>query len=312
MSAFGLALATFGLSFTIGPLLGGYLVHVDEVKHVEDDNDGATQNSESVGNHDQSRFIDPVGQHRVFVASLLLAILDLFYIHFLLPESLASKREGPEYDPSFTCDGGDESESSDNGPSSSNAVAAHSSVSNVPHPAGSGVSRRVSAAWSNPLEGVRFLATKPLLGTVGRVVFLYYTALHAVVSTLVLYAERQFHLGPRRLGELMAALGLSTMLSEAVLVRIAITLFGETRCIRIGLASFATQCLLLAVADEPWHLFACAVFAMAGNLVYPSVSTLVSSNVEPDMVGRALGAVNGVKSLTEGAQCVLNLCWLYL
>ena len=98
----------------------------------------------------------------------------------------------------------------------------------------------------------------------------------------------------------MAALGLSTMISEAVLVRIAIPLLGETRCMRIGLVSFALQCVLLAVADKPWHLFACAFLAMAGNLVYPSISSLVSSSVEPEMVGRALGAVNGVKSLTEG------------
>ena len=101
---------------------------------------------------------------------------------------------------------------------------------------------------------MRYLTTDPLLSTIGRVTFLYYTALHAVVSTLVLYAARQFHLGPQRLGELMAALGLSTMVSEAVLVRIAIPLFGETRCMRIGLASFALQCVLLAVADSPWHL----------------------------------------------------------
>jgi DHA1 family tetracycline resistance protein-like MFS transporter len=98
----------------------------------------------------------------------------------------------------------------------------------------------------------------------------------------------------------MAALGLSTMLSEAVLVRVAIPAMGEKRAMRVGLASFAMQCVLLAVADSPWHLFACAALAIPGNLVYPSVSSLVSATVKPDMVGRALGAVNGVKSLTEG------------
>ena len=30
VAAYGLALATFGLSFTIGPLLGGYLANVDD------------------------------------------------------------------------------------------------------------------------------------------------------------------------------------------------------------------------------------------------------------------------------------------
>jgi DHA1 family tetracycline resistance protein-like MFS transporter len=90
------------------------------------------------------------------------------------------------------------------------------------------------------------------------------------------------------------------MVSEAVLVRIAIPALGEKRAMRVGLASFAMQCVLLAVADRPWHLFGCAFLAIPGNLVYPSVSSLVSTTVRPEMVGRALGAVNGVKSLTEG------------
>ena len=106
--------------------------------------------------------------------------------------------------------------------------------------------------------------------------------------------------GPERLGELMAALGLSTMLSEAVLVRVAIPALGESRSMRVGLISFTLQCTLLAVAGSPWQLFMCAVLAIPGNLVYPSISSLVSTSVKPEMVGRALGSINGVKSLTEG------------
>lgn len=323
VAAYGLALATFGLSFTIGPLLGGYLANVDDegngqggrnwmkMFNMEDEDEShaeSTESHHSSNGHShlgsQNSDIHPLGQHRVFVTSLILAILDLFYIHFLLPESLNSKRDELEHAPGLidVSVGGrdDDSDTINDDTPSSTAVAATSSTSNVPHPAGVGVSRRASSSWWNPFDSVRYLMTDPLLSTIGRVTFLYYTALHAVVSTLVLYAARQFHLGPQRLGELMAALGLSTMVSEAVLVRLAIPLFGETRCIRIGLISFALQCVLLAVADSPWHLFACAFLAMAGNLVYPSISTLVSSTVRPEMVGRALGAVNGVKSLTEG------------
>jgi hypothetical protein len=47
-------------------------------------------------------------------------------------------------------------------------------------------------------------------------------------------------------------------------------------------------------------VFVCALFSMLGNLVYPSLSSLVSGSVEPDAVGEALGALNGVKALTEG------------
>ncbi|KAL3784662.1 hypothetical protein HJC23_012178 [Cyclotella cryptica] len=91
------------------------------------------------------------------------------------------------------------------------------------------------------------------------------------------------------------------MLSEAVLVRVAIPALSERRAMRVGLASFSMQCILLAVVDSPWHLFACDALAVPRNLVYPSVSSLVSATVRPDMVGRALGAVNGVKTAVMAA-----------
>lgn len=304
VAAYGLALATFGLSFTIGPLLGGYLANVDDdgkeqVKSNEDS--GETINHSHEHYTHSSSDIHPLGQHRVFITTLVLAVLDLFYIHFLLPESLHNKRGEQEQSTGVNVSvDGDARGGTHANRSHSTTMAAVSSESNAALPAGVGVSRRASSSWWNPLDSIRYLTSDPLLSTIGRVTFLYYTALHAVVSTLILYAARQLHFGPHRLGELMAALGLSTMVSEAVLVRIAIPALGEKRAMRVGLASFAMQCVLLAVADRPWHLFGCAFLAIPGNLVYPSVSSLVSTTVRPEMVGRALGAVNGVKSLTEG------------
>lgn len=69
---------------------------------------------------------------------------------------------------------------------------------------------------------------------------------------------------------------------------------------RLGLAAFFIQCLVLGFAYEGWQLFICVLISMLANLVYPSLSSLVSSAVAPDMVGEALGAINGIKALTEG------------
>lgn len=135
---------------------------------------------------------------------------------------------------------------------------------------------------------------------VGYIAFLYYTSLWAVVSTLTLYAAKRFQMGPERLGELMSALGLSTMISEAVLVRIVVPSIGEKKSMRIGLAAFAIQCIVLGFAYEGWQLFICVLLSTVANLVYPSLTSLVSSSVAPEMVGEALGAINGVKALTEG------------
>ena len=306
VSAYGLALATFGLSFTIGPLLGGYLADGERSRwwDVLDSSDSGRRRMVWSSN---MREMDAEGQHRVFVMSFVLAVVDLMYIYFVLPESIHfQSKEFYSNDHSSNNNlynlHEEDYEGQNNNDESINPTSkelASTASESQPHPAGVGVTRRTSF-WFNPLDSIRYLTSDPLLSIIGRLTFLYYTALHAVISTLVLYAVRQFHLGPHRLGELMAALGLSTMISEAVLVRIAIPILGEKLSMRVGLISFTLQCTLLAVANRPWHLFACAVLAIPGNLVYPSVSSLVTTTVSPERVGRALGAVNGVKSLTEG------------
>ena len=88
------------------------------------------------------------------------------------------------------------------------------------------------------------------------------------------------------------------MVSEAVLVRIVVPAIGEKRSMRFGLACFVMQCALLGVAYEGWHLFLCVLVSMGSNLVYPSLTSLVSEAVGENMVGEALGAINGVKALT--------------
>jgi len=85
VAAYGLALATFGLSFTIGPMAGGYLARVDKsdegahshLQHSADDSDS----------EDLIPMADPIGQQRVFLCALFLTIVDLLYIYFILPES---------------------------------------------------------------------------------------------------------------------------------------------------------------------------------------------------------------------------------
>mmetsp|Transcript_36583 Transcript_36583/g.79967 ORF Transcript_36583/g.79967 Transcript_36583/m.79967 type:complete len:659 (+) Transcript_36583:67-2043(+) len=247
VTAFGLALATFGLSFTIGPMAGGYI-------------------SQLAG-----------GKQYVFITSFFLTILDLLYIYAILPESREPEGQNDDEDDKTSGIAGGEASTFAGGLSA--------------------LQEKVS--W-NPTDAIRLVLVDPFLRRVGQVAFLYYTSLWAVVSTLILYAAKRFEMGPERLGELMSALGLSTMIAEAVLVRIIVPLLGEKRAMRLGLASFALQCLVLGFAYEPWHLFVCAFFSLLGNLVYPSLSSLVSGSVEPEAVGEALGAINGIKALTEG------------
>jgi MFS transporter, DHA1 family, tetracycline resistance protein len=202
----------------------------------------------------------------VFLSSLILTCVDLLYIYFILPES-----KPPRPSPNKS------------------AASSNWSVLTMDY----------EFSW-NPMDTVRILAMDPFLRKVGEVAFLYYTGLWAVISTLSLYAVKRFHLTPERLGELMSALGLCTMVAEAVLVRILVPMLGEKRAMLLGLVCFGLQCVVLGFAYEGWHLFVLCAFSMLSNLVYPSLTSLVSGSVAPDSVGEALGAVNGIKALTEG------------
>ena len=256
VSAYGLALATFGLSFTIGPMAGGYLV-------------SSGGHSEDNPQQDHS--------HYVFGTSLILTLLDLLYIFFILPESKTTTAL--------------------QGTFSSDASVTSTTSASIQF-----LQQTIQAELStwHPWDAVRIVVQDPFLKHVGHIAFLYYTGLWAVISTLSLYAVQHFHLTPERLGELMSALGFSTMIAEAVLVRIIVPRWGEVQATRLGLLSFAAQCFVLGFAYESWHLFICVAFSLLGNLVYPSLSSLVSSVVEPNRAGEALGALNGVKALTEG------------
>jgi DHA1 family tetracycline resistance protein-like MFS transporter len=249
VTAYGLALATFGLSFTIGPMAGGYLA-----------------NSKT---------------DYVFQCSLVLTLLDLLYIYAVLPESISPRVL------IFAKKGGAQATNSDS--SSTASMETRTMLVQIAD----------SISW-NPWDSINLVLHDPFLRKVGQVAFFYYTGLWAVISTLSLYAVQHFKMDRQTLGELMSALGLSTMVAEAVLVRFLVPLVGERRAIRIGLISFGLQCFVLGAANESWQLFFCVALSLLGNLVYPSLSSLVSGIVEPENVGEALGAINGIKALTEG------------
>lgn len=181
--------------------------------------------------------------HYVFTCSLVLTLLDVLYIYFILPESLPKTMNL-----SKTIEQLFQQRIRD-----INRNQSYTNENNITGEGGGG--------WS-PLQSVIFLLRDPFLRKVGEVALFYYTGVWAVISTLSLYAVKRFRLTPERLGELMSALGLCTMLAEAVLVRIIIPWVGEKKAIQIGLISFALQCLVLGAATEAWHLFICVAFSL--------------------------------------------------
>jgi DHA1 family tetracycline resistance protein-like MFS transporter len=236
-SAYGLALATFGLSFSIGPVAGGYLENI-------------------------------AGAQGVFRVAAVMVAVDVAYIWMLLPESLPKLRDRHE-------------------PALFSEVLPRAATEYRPF------------QW-NPLRSLRGFSDSPLLSRVVVIVFLYYTGVWALVSTLMFYVTRRFEFTPVMVGQLLSAFGVCTMFAEGVLVRIFVPRLGEKLTMQIGLLGFAAQCVLIGLASAPWMIFASMCGSLLSNLVYPSISSLVSRSVSIKAQGEVLGAINGVKALTEG------------
>jgi DHA1 family tetracycline resistance protein-like MFS transporter len=229
--AYGLALATFGLSFCLGPVSGGYLAK-------------------------------QFGEQSVFISSLLLVIVNCFYIVLYLPETVKVTE-------------------------STNATRFQRAMEYLPN------------TWKFD-ETFRVFRSDPFMSNLALIVFLYYTSVWALISTLIIHVTRFLGFSQLALGWLLSGYGLATMFSEAVLVRYIVPWLGETNSMRLGLLSFSAQCVVVALSSSPVMIFISVLFSMLANLVYPSISSLVSKIVDEDQQGEALGALNGIKALTEG------------
>ncbi|KAG5193044.1 major facilitator superfamily domain-containing protein [Tribonema minus] len=342
--AYGLALATFGLSYSVGPVAGAYL----------------------------SR---EVGARAVFLSTVILTLVDLAYILLVLPESgggdaqgggggacpsptfalsrgpsqqlLSRKGTATDADYSYgaagegvfakqrggryvsggsscgsaceafqtTIDGRVQLEVDVEGGSAAAAAAAAAAAE-----AAAAARDRAAQPWS----ALKAFDGDPVLHRVAAVVFLYYTGVWAVVSTLMVYVVRQKRIGfdAVMVGQLMGTFGLCTMFSEAVLVRVlrwlwtwgvgafgfcaalseaaVVPFMGEKRTMQLGLLGFAAQCIMIGFADSRRMIFASMAGGTLSNLFYPSMSSLVSKSVSLEAQGEVLGTINGVRALTEG------------
>jgi MFS transporter, DHA1 family, tetracycline resistance protein len=189
--AYGMALATFGLSFSVGPIIGGYLARA-------------------------------LGARSVFICSTLLVAVDVAYITLVLPESMLLKAAPASCRSNASSSNGNNSNGSNSNGSKRNGLFVK--IPAVLRRGTPGYQDGCSADDStdylpfqwNPLHSLQAFQGNPLLHRITVIVFLYYTAVWAVVSTLMVYVTRKFHFSAVTVGQLLSAHGLTTMFAEGI------------------------------------------------------------------------------------------------
>jgi DHA1 family tetracycline resistance protein-like MFS transporter len=159
--------------------------------------------------------------------------------------------------------------------------------------------RPFSFAIANPFGTFGLLAKHPGVPRLAVALMLWMLGHQVLPSVWTYYTMLRFQWDQRIVGLSLAAAGISMIVVQGTLTRVAIPKLGERRAATLGLALGAAGYLVYAAAHEGWVMFAgLAVFALSG-LVYPSINGLMSRRAGEDEQGALQGAIGSLYGLTE-------------
>lgn len=159
--------------------------------------------------------------------------------------------------------------------------------------------RTPSFDWSHakPLGGVKLLGEYPSLWGLVAVVFIANFAHYVYPSTFVLFADVRYGWDQKHAGYVLTAVGILSVIVNAVLVGKLVKGLGERRALLLGLSCGVVGFVVYGFADTGGMFLIglpiSALWAIAG----PATMALISRQVGPDVQGRIQGALTGLVSL---------------
>ncbi len=167
-----------------------------------------------------------------------------------------------------------------------------------PRIAAPGKSPRLRLAAREPVGSLILLRSHPELFGFAVALFVMYIAHESLPNLFVLYTDYLFRWDPATVGFALAAVGVSSTLVSAGLVRPAVARFGERRTLTAGLLFGVVGFLLFAVAWHPAVLILGIGFVSLWGLAGPSLQGLMSRRVGPTEQGQLQGAMSGIRGIT--------------
>jgi predicted MFS family arabinose efflux permease len=149
------------------------------------------------------------------------------------------------------------------------------------------------------------ISVNPYLWELGFIVFVFYTSVWSIMSTMLVYGTKHLGFTTAHLGVLLLIYGVVSMFSEGVLVKLLVPRLGEFPSMRLAILCFMLQCIVTALASSAGAVYASVLLCLGSNLFYPAASAWVSRSVGEAQQGEVLGAMNGIKALVR---CRLSMC----
>jgi DHA1 family tetracycline resistance protein-like MFS transporter len=161
-----------------------------------------------------------------------------------------------------------------------------------------GARHPVTWAKANPVGSLMHLAQLRGMGALLAIVALSSLAQFILQSTWVLYTQLKFGWGPQQNGWSLFAVGVMSVLVQGVLVGRLTRRMSARRLAALGLASSALAFAAWGAAPQGWMMYVVIACNVLGFAAQPALQTLVANTADPTALGRTMGALAGLQSLT--------------
>nr|CUU99399.1 hypothetical transcript [Hymenolepis microstoma] len=294
--AYGLVSATFAASLIISPSLGAVLEKAYSEKFV------------------------------IFLATLV-AVSDILFIIFFVPESLKTKREQPQA-PNCSTSGvcacgncannnggplGDITESFLN-PQQQHQQQAMTLVGTQPKSSvaseavcvNSSLQTSVEKKWAitwdkvDPFAALRHISRDRVTLLVCMTTFLSYLPEAGEYSCFFVYLRLVMNFTEENVALFIAICGLFSCVAQTCGMGLLIAFIGQKHAIIVGLALEACQLALLGFFSSPLILWTAGSIAGLGSITYPALSAFLSNHVKSDQQGLTQGLLTGIRGLCGG------------
>ncbi len=152
-------------------------------------------------------------------------------------------------------------------------------------------------AHAKPMGSVHLLRNYPQIWGLVAVVFLANFAHYVYPSTFVLFADESFGWKEKQAGYVLAAVGVLSVIVNAILVGKLVKRLGERRTILFGLCCGVVGFLIYGLAGTGWVFLAGLPISALWAIAAPSTQSLITRQVGPEMQGRIQGALSSLISL---------------
>jgi MFS family permease len=157
----------------------------------------------------------------------------------------------------------------------------------------------------NPIRAILGMGN-PDVRRANIVAFVYALAFVAMETSITFLAFRRFGYSAGQNGILLAFLGVCSIVTQGLIVRMLLRRVPEVRVLKAGLVSTAAGLLVVGLGFHVWMMYAgLALVALGAGLVNPSTTGLISLYSAQDEQGRVLGIFRSLGSLARAVTPVV-------